>query len=161
MAALSDANITASQHLQTLQDAARARGVTLSVFAVGGPEEIAPAIDKARASGAEALNVLASPLFYTNRRNIIDRAAISRLPAIYQWPDIAEQGGLLAYGPRFTQVHRQRARMVVKILRGAKPADVPVEQPTVFELVVNLQTAKAIGHDIPPALLQRADKVIE
>ena len=84
-----------------------------------------------------------------------------RLPAIYQWPDIAEQGGLFGYGPRFTQVYRQRARMVVNILRGAKPSDIPVEQPTNFELVVNLKAAKSIGHEVPAALLQRADQVIE
>jgi putative ABC transport system substrate-binding protein len=74
---------------------------------------------------------------------------------------MAEQGGLAGYGPRFTQIYRQRARMVVKVLRGAKPADVPVEQPTNFELVINLKTAKAIGHEVPAGLVLRADKVIE
>ena len=80
---------------------------------------------------------------------------------MHQWPEVAEDGGLLGYGPRFTQVFRQRARMVAKILRGAKPIDIPVEQPTHFELVVNLQTAKAIGHEVPPGFVLRADKVIE
>ena len=161
IAALADSNITRPEHLQTLQDAARTRGVTLSVYGVGKSDEIVPAMDKAKASGAEALNVLATPLFLTHQRAITDRAATLRLPAIYQWPHMAEQGGLLAYGPRFEQVHRQRARMVIKILRGAKPAEVPVEQPTLFELVINLQAAKAIGHEIPLALVQRADKVVE
>jgi putative ABC transport system substrate-binding protein len=104
---------------------------------------------------------LATPLFFVNARTVIERAAALRLPAIYQWPDLTEQGGLIAYGPRFTEVYRQRARMVVKILRGTDPADMPVEQPTRFELAINLKTAKAIGQEMPLALLQRADQVIE
>ena len=84
-----------------------------------------------------------------------------RLPAIYQWPENAEEGALVAYGPRFTQVFRQRARMLVKVLRGTKPADLPVEQPTKIELVINLRTAKQINHEVPAGLVLRADKVIE
>jgi putative ABC transport system substrate-binding protein len=161
MAALADSNVSPPPHLLALQEAARARGVELSILAIAKQEEIAPAIDNAKASGAKALNVLATPLFFTHSRAVIERVAAARLPAIYQWPDLAEQGGLLGYGPRLTQLYRQRARMVVKILRGANPSDVPVEQPTLFELVVNLKTAKAIGHDVPVALIQRADQVIE
>jgi putative ABC transport system substrate-binding protein len=161
MAALADSRVTPMRHLQTLQEAARARGLELSIFGVTKLEEIVPAIDNAKASGAEALNVLATPPFFANSRIIIERVTALRLPAIYQWPDMAEQGGLAGYGPRFTQIYRQRARMVVKVLRGAKPADLPVEQPTVFELVINLQAAKAIGHQVPAALVLRADKVIE
>jgi putative tryptophan/tyrosine transport system substrate-binding protein len=161
MAALADSRVTPMRHLQTLQEAARARGLELSIFGVTKLEEIVPAIDNTKASGAEALNVLATPLFFANSRIIIERVTALRLPAIYQWPDMAEQGGLAGYGPRFTQIYRQRARMVVKVLRGAKPADLPVEQPTVFELVINLQAAKAIGHQVPAALVLRADKVIE
>jgi putative ABC transport system substrate-binding protein len=161
IAALADSRVTPTRHLQALEEAARARGVELSIFDVTKLEEILPAIDNAKASGAEALNVLATPLFFANSRIIIERVTALRLPAIYQWPDMAEQGGLAGYGPRFTQIYRQRARMVVKVLRGAKPADLPVEQPTVFELVINLQAAKAIGHQVPAALVLRADKVIE
>jgi putative ABC transport system substrate-binding protein len=80
---------------------------------------------------------------------------------MYQWPETAEEGGLLAYGPRFSEFMRQCARLLVKVLRGAKPADLPVEQPTTFELVINLKTAKAIGHEMPAGLVLRADKVIE
>jgi ABC-type uncharacterized transport system substrate-binding protein len=161
MAALADLRVTPQRHLQALQEATRARGVELSIFGVANAEEIVTAIDNAKASGAEALNVVATPLFLANSGIIIERVAASRLPAIYQWPELAEQGGLAGYGPRFTQLHRQRARMVVKVLRGAKPADLPVEQPTIFELVVNLKAAKAIGHEIPATLVLRADKVIE
>jgi putative tryptophan/tyrosine transport system substrate-binding protein len=91
----------------------------------------------------------------------MERIATVRVPAIFQWPETAEAGAFLAYGPRFTDVFRQRARMVVKILRGAKPADIPVEQPTNFELVINVKAARAIGHEVPAGLVLRADKVIE
>jgi ABC-type uncharacterized transport system substrate-binding protein len=136
-----------------LQNAARRHGVELSVFGVAGPEEIVAAIDAAKASGAEAINFLATPLFSVpgsrSNRIVIERVAELRLPAIYQWPETAGQGGLVGYGPRFTQVWRQRARLVVKVLRGVNPADLPVEQPTKFEMVINLKTAKALGLDVP------------
>jgi putative ABC transport system substrate-binding protein len=81
---------------------------------------------------------------------------------MYQWPEIAEEGGFIGYGPRLIQIYREIiARQLVKLLRGAKPADLPIEQPTNFELVINLQTAKAIGHEVPAGLVLRADKVIE
>jgi ABC-type uncharacterized transport system substrate-binding protein len=118
-------------------------------------------LDEAKAKGSDAINILAGPMFFVNRKQIIDQTAKLRLPAIYQWPEMAEEGGLLAYGSRFTQVYRQRARQIVKILRGAKAADVPIEQPTNFELVINLKTAKSIGHEIPAGLVLRADQVIE
>jgi putative ABC transport system substrate-binding protein len=162
MAALADSNTTAPRQLQALQDAARARGVELSIDRVAKPDEIAPAIDAAKTSDAAALNVLASPLLFANRQVIIERAAALRLPAMYQWPEVAEQGGFVGYGPRLVQLTRDTmARQLVKLLRGAKPADLPVEQPTQFELVINLQTAKAIGHEVPAALVLRANKVIE
>jgi len=165
IAAMADSNVTPPYHLQVLQHAARSRGVELSVFGVGGPEEIIPAIDAAKAAGAEALNFLATPLFSVpgSRNNdvVLERVATVRLPAIFQWPETAEAGALAAYGPRFADVYRQRARMVAKILRGTRPADIPVEQPTRFELVVNVKAAKAIGHEVPAGLVLRADKVIE
>jgi putative ABC transport system substrate-binding protein len=159
--ALADPGITAPEQLRAMEEAARARGIDLSIHLVAKPEEIAAAIDAALASGARALNVLATPLLDANRRLVIERTGTLKLPAIYQWPEIAEAGGLAAYGPRQTTGARQRARQLVKIFRGAKPADIPVEQPDRFELVINLQTAKAIGLDVPPALLDRADEVIE
>src|SRR5262249_1361565 len=119
------------------------------------------AIDAAKAGGAQGLNVLASPLLHGSRRTIFAHTTELHLPAIYQWPETALEGGLLAYGPRFSDVFRQLARQLVKVMRGAKPAELPVEQPTKFELVVNLRTAKAIGLNFPPTLLARADEVIE
>ena len=121
MAALADLNVTVERHLHTLRDAAKARGIDLSVIGVGKPEEIVPAINEAKASGAQAINFLATPLFFVNRRIAFEHVAALRLPAIYQWPEMAEEGGLASYGARFTQLYRQRARMVVKILRGTKP----------------------------------------
>jgi len=115
----------------------------------------------ARAGGRPHLSVLATPLFFVNRNLIFDRTATLLLPAIYQWPDMAEEGGLAGYGPRFTQVIRQWARLVAKNLRGAKPADLPVEQPTKFELVINLRTAKTLGLNVPETLLATADVVIK
>jgi putative tryptophan/tyrosine transport system substrate-binding protein len=165
IAMLADSRVTSNRHLQALQDAAHQRGVEVSVFGVAGPEEIASAIDNAKASDAQGLNFLATPLFSVpgspNGRMVLERVAAVRLPAIFQWPEAAEDGGLMAYGPRFTQAYRQRARLLVKVLRGAKPADLPVEQPTNFDLVINLKTARQIDHEVPAALVLRADMVIE
>ena len=161
MAALADPNTKGSLPAEALRTDTGARGVELSIYLVSGPEEIIAAIDKAQAAGATALNVLASPILNTNRKIILDRSAALCLPAIYQWPEAAEEGGVAAYGPRLTKVTRQLARQVVKVLRGTKPADLPVEQPTEFELVINLKTAKALGLTIPPSILLLADEVIE
>jgi putative tryptophan/tyrosine transport system substrate-binding protein len=161
IAALADPRVTAPEQLRALQDAARTRGIELSVHLAAKSEEIMPAIDAAQALGAQALNVLAASVLNANQQAIIERTASLKLPAIYQWPENAEAGGLAAYGPRFTEMHRQRARQLVKIFRGAKPADVPVEQPTKFELAINLKTAAALGLSIPQSILARADEVIE
>jgi putative ABC transport system substrate-binding protein len=161
MAALADPNTKGAASLETLRSDTAARSVELSIYPVHGPDEIVAAIDNAQASGVTALNVLASPILYTNRKIILERSAALRLPAIYQWPETAEEGGFAACGPGFIKVWRQLARQVVKVLRGAKPADIPVEQPTEFELVVNLKNAKALGVTIPPSILLLADEVIE
>jgi putative tryptophan/tyrosine transport system substrate-binding protein len=107
------------------------------------------------------INFLASPMFSIGSSAFIERVTALRLPSIFQWPENAEEGALAGYGPRFTDLGRQRARQLIKVLRGAKPADIPVEQPTRFELVINLKTAKAIGHEVPAGLVLRADKLIE
>jgi putative ABC transport system substrate-binding protein len=161
MAALADPKVQSQAQLQALREAAHARNVELSIHPIATASEIAPAIDAAKASGAAALNVLATPLVFVNRQIIIERTGTLRLPAVYQWPEIAEDGGLVAYGPRIVRIFRQLGQLMGKVLRGAKPADLPVEQPTKFELVINLQTAQTIGHEVPAGLVLRADKVIE
>ena len=161
LTAIYDSTVTPANHLDQLQNEAGQRGVELSRIGVAKNADVVPAIDAAKASGAQALNLLATPLLTVNSRPFLERIVAARIPAMHQWPETAEDGGLLGYGPRFTGVFRQRARMVAKVLRGAKPADIPVEQPTTFELVINLKTAKAIGHEIPAGLVLRADKLIE
>jgi putative ABC transport system substrate-binding protein len=161
IAALVDSNITTAQDVKILQDAARARGVEFMAYSVERQERVGPAIDEAKRQGAEALNVLASPILNDRRLDIYDRVTTLRLPTIHQWPENPEEGGLIGYGPRLTELFRQLARQLAKVLRGAKPSDVPVEQPTKFELVINFKTAKAIGFEVPAGLALRADKVIE
>jgi putative ABC transport system substrate-binding protein len=162
MAALADSNATTLPNLQALHDAARARSVELSIHQVTGAEAIPAAIDDAKASAAEALNVLASPLLFANRQVIMERVAALRLPAIYQFPEMAAEGGFIAYGPTLIHIYRElMAPQIAKVLRGAKPADLPVLQPTKFELVVNLKTAKALALTPPGSFLVRADEVME
>ena len=110
---------------------------------------------------AQALTVLSTPLFDGERGRLVDLAAKNRLPTVYSFRTYVEAGGLMSYGPNIADSFRRAATYVDKILKGAKPGDVPVEQPTKFELVINLKTAKALGLTIPPSLLQRADQVIE
>jgi putative tryptophan/tyrosine transport system substrate-binding protein len=162
IAALVDINTTTPSRLTELEEAARARGVRLSIHRVTRREEIAAAIDAAKAADAAALNVLASALLFNNRNTIFDRVATLRLPAAYQWPEMADEGGLIGYGPGIVQLYRDiMSRQLADLLRGMKPADLPVQQPTRFELVINLRAARAIGHEVPAALVVRADKVIE
>jgi putative tryptophan/tyrosine transport system substrate-binding protein len=144
-----------------LASAGRDLDVELVWFEAASPEELSRAVDALTAAKVEAVNVLASPLLNLWRLQIIDRMRDVRLPAVYQWPESAEDGGLLAYGPRNLLCYRHVVSLVDKVLRGAKPADLPIEQPTKFELAVNLKTAGAIGLTIPPTLLLRADEVIE
>ena len=162
IAALVDPTATAPERLEALKNDARTNGVELSTYIAATPEEIAPALDAAKAWGAEGLNVLASGLFNANQQRIIERVGAVPLPAIYQWPEMAEEGGLAAYGPRYESIYREQvARQLAKIFLGTKAADLPVEQPSKFELVINLKTAKALGLTVPEALLARADEVIE
>jgi ABC-type uncharacterized transport system substrate-binding protein len=110
---------------------------------------------------AEALAVLPSVLFISERRRLVDLAAKHRLPAVYSVRDFVDDEGLMSYGPLWADLYRRAATHVDKILKGTKPSDLPVEQPTKFELVMNLKTAKALGLTIPPPVLQRADQIIE
>jgi putative ABC transport system substrate-binding protein len=161
MAALADSSTLTETQARALEDAARARNIDLFIHRIAKGSEIAGAIDMVHASGATALNVFASPMFFGNGQLIMERVAALRLPAMYQWPEMAEEGGFAAYGPRATYIRVLAARLTVKILRGVKSADIPIEQPTQFEVVINVKTARAMGVTVPEALLARADKVIE
>jgi putative tryptophan/tyrosine transport system substrate-binding protein len=160
VAALWDPTTGRSQ-LGMSENAARALKLTLQIVEVGHRADLAGAFRAARDGRAEAINVFSSPFLASLYREIIDFAAEFRLPAIYQWKEHADAGGLISYGPGLASMFRQAATIVVKVLRGARPSDLPVEQPTKFELVINLKTAKALGLDLSPTLLARADEVIE
>jgi ABC transporter substrate binding protein len=123
--------------------------------------EVRAAFRSATANRADGLTVAGNARNFVHREKILEFAASNRLPAAYGWKEAIEDGGLLSYGPDVTQMWRRAAVYVDKILKGAKPADLPVEQPTTFELVINLKTAKVLGLTIPPSLLLRADQIIE
>jgi putative ABC transport system substrate-binding protein len=162
IAALVDPTSTAPERLEALKNEARTNGVELSTYIAATVEEIAPALDAAKAWGAEGLNVLASGLFNAGQQQIIEHVGAVQLPAMYQWPEMAEGGGLAAYGPRYASIYREQvALQLAKIFRGTQIVDLPVEQPSKFELVINIKTAKALGLTVPYALLARADEVIE
>jgi putative tryptophan/tyrosine transport system substrate-binding protein len=144
-----------------LEHAVHALGGTLSPFEVRAPHELAPAFAAMMTTHADALIVLSAPLFFGQRRRIVDLAAQRGLPATYPFRGYVVAGGLMSYGPNNADLDRRAATYVDKILRGAKPADLPVEQPTKFELVINLKTAQALGLTIPPMLLFEADEVIQ
>jgi putative ABC transport system substrate-binding protein len=144
-----------------LEAAAPALGVEQVTAPAADPEPIGMALDHLTAADLGAVNVLASPILDDARDLIIDRLNRVRLPAIYQWPELAELGGFAGYGPRLAGVIRDAIRITDKILRGARPGDIPVEQPTRFEFVINLKTAKTLGLDVPAAVIARADAVIE
>jgi putative ABC transport system substrate-binding protein len=161
MAALADAKVTTVAKLNEMQEAARARNIELSIHRVTSGEEIAAAIDMAKSAGATALNVLGSPMLHANHQTIMERVATLRWPAMFQWPELAEEGGFAGYGPGLLQLQDLVARLAVNLLRGKEPANLPIEQPTKFELWINLKTANALGVTVPETLLARADKVIE
>jgi putative ABC transport system substrate-binding protein len=143
-----------------VQAAARTLGLEATTVEIRRAEDIAPGFDALKGR-AEALYVCTDPLVITNRARIHTLAMSSRLPTIYNSREYVETGGLMSYGPNFSDHWRRTAEIVDKILRGAKPGDIPVEQPTKFDLVVNLTTAKALGLEVPPTLLATADEVIE
>jgi putative ABC transport system substrate-binding protein len=144
-----------------LDRAARDLGIEIVLFTAKSNEEIINAIDAMKAKSIDAVNVLASARLASVSSLILDRLTSQRLPSIYQWPHGAEEGWLVAYGPRLDGIYRQCGRQVKKLLRGAKVADLPVEQPTELLLTINVKTAKALGVIIPPTLLSRADQVID
>jgi putative ABC transport system substrate-binding protein len=147
--------------LPELKSAADARGDRLEICEVRSADRLATSVEAAVKAGATGLMMLETPLLLDLRRQIVDLATRLRLVAIYNNREFVEAGGLLSYGPDRRQLYRRAAELVDKILKGEKPVDIPVEQPTKFELVVNLRSAKALALDVPPTLLAIADEVIE
>src|ERR1044071_6066429 len=149
-----------AQSLSETELAARAFGVQLQYLDVRGPDDIETAFRAAGKGHADGILVLQSPIINSQRIHVADLAIKSRLPGIFPQSEYAKAGGLIYYGANTVDLFRRAATYVEKILKGAKPADIPVEQPTKFELVINLKTAKRIGLTIPPNVLARADRVI-
>ena len=148
-----------AQYVKEAELAARTLGAQLQVLAVRDPSDLAAAISTAK--GAGALLAVDDAVFTAHRTQIAELALADRLPTMYGLSEMVVAGGLIAYGPHYGEMYRAAATHVHKILKGAKPADLPVEQPTKFELVVNLKTAKALGLTIPRTVLLRANSVIE
>jgi len=146
---------------QEMETAGAALAVTLIPVETRTPEEIDPVFPALARERVDVVIVLRDPLFFTQRRTIAAAALAARLPTIYAWRESVDDGGLISYGVNISESFRRAADYVVKILKGAKPGDLPVEFPTKLELVINLPTAKALGLAIPPTLLARADEVIE
>jgi putative ABC transport system substrate-binding protein len=153
-------NVNALRELGEVQAAAGAFGLAATTSEIRRAEDIVPAFEALKGR-ADAIYVVAEPLVFTNRARIHTLAMAGRLPAIYNSREYIEMGGLMSYGPNFPDLFRRSADVVDKILRGAKPADIPVQQPTQFDLIVNLTTAKALGLRMPESFLLRADEVIE
>jgi putative tryptophan/tyrosine transport system substrate-binding protein len=147
--------------LKDLEGAAHALSLQLRVFEVRTSQQLDDGFSAMAREHLGALLVVSDARLFAERDRVVALARTSRIPATYEWREFVEVGGLMSYGPSVTDMYRRLAAYVDKIFRGARPADLPVEQPTKFELVINLKTAKALGLTIPPSLLQRADQVIE
>jgi len=150
-----------TQSLRETELAASAFGVKLQFLDILGPQDIQTAFQDTRKGRADGVLVLAGSILNSHRTQVVELVVKSRLPAIYPYPEYLEDGGLMTYSVSFTDLFRRAATYVDKILKGSKPADLPVEQPTKFELIINLKAAKQIGLTIPPHVLARADKVIK
>jgi putative ABC transport system substrate-binding protein len=148
-------------YLREVKSAGQRTGVGILELEVRSLDEIERAFTALTKAQAQGLVVLPNPVTLTHQAQIVELAAKNRLPAMYPWPEFTEIGGLMAYSTNRTEMYRRSAAFVDRILKGAKPADLPIEQPTKFELVVNLKTARTLGLTIPSSLLQRADQVIE
>ena len=158
---VSPTSATGRQTLKDMEGASRALGVRLLVEQVRDQKDLASAFVKMTQGRAEALVVMSDVLFLAQREEIVTLATKSHLPAVYEFREFVDVGGLMSYGASISGMYRRVATYVDKIVKGAKPADLPVEQPTKFELVINLKTAKALGLTIPQSVLLRADEVIQ
>jgi putative ABC transport system substrate-binding protein len=154
-------NAITERIMRDVREAAAAKGVQLHILKAGTESEIDAAFPSLVQLQAGGLVVGTDPFFNSRREQLVALASRHAVPAIYEWREFAEAGGLISYGPSLTAVNRQVGVYAGRILKGAKPADLPVQQPTTFELVVNLKTAKALGLGVPPTILARADEVIE
>ena len=152
---------TENDMLKGAEVAAKALGMRLQVVAARGPDNFDSAFSEMTKARASALIMGVGNMFFSERRRLVDLAAKNRLPAVYGLREVVDVGGLMSYGPNQADLFRRAATYVDKILKGAKPGDLPVEQPTKFELVINLKTAKSLGLTIPQTVLLRADSVIE
>ena len=154
-------NSNSGRNVAALQEGARAKGLQLHILEAGDENGLETAFASLPSLQAGALVVGADPFFNARRNQIVALAARYSMPTIYEWREFVEAGGLISYGPSLTGVYRQIGTYVARILGGEKPADLPVIQPTVFELAFNVKTAKTLGIAIPPMIVARADKVIE
>jgi putative ABC transport system substrate-binding protein len=161
LAMLRDPEVTSAERRKAIESAARGLGVELDDIEARQPGDIATGFRQARQLGADAVNVLASPLFSTEADSVAGAAIETRLPTICHWREMAEAGCLASYGPPFSETFRVAAVQLARIFGGARPAEMPVEQPTKFELVLNQRTARAIGIELPGALVANADELIE
>jgi putative ABC transport system substrate-binding protein len=160
LAILGTGSTAASPYIRESEATARALGVRLHVASARDAGELVSAFSSIMRERPAALIVIPSPVFFGERPRLAELAVTHRLPTVHSSREYAEAGGLIAYGVSLTESFRRAAGYVDKILKGAKPGDLPIEQPTKFELVVNLKTAKALGVTIPPSLLSRADEII-
>jgi putative tryptophan/tyrosine transport system substrate-binding protein len=151
----------AARQIRTAQETARAKALNLQILEAGAAGDFETAFAALSQLQAGGLVTGADPIFDSHREELVALAARHAVPAIYEWREFAELGGLISYGPSQTALWRQVGAYVGRILAGEKPADLPVQQPTTFELVVNLKTAKALGLNVPPPIIARADEVIE
>ena len=159
MAALWDPTSGKSQVVMT-ETAARAMKLQLQILEVRHRDHLVGAFAAAREGKAQAINMFASPVLASLTQEIVGLAANHRLPTIYQWREQVEAGGLVSYGPGLALMWRQAGGLVAKLLNGAKPGDLPIEQPTKFELVVNTKTARSLGLNLSPSMLVRVDEVL-
>ena len=148
-------------HVREAEAAAKTLGIALQVLEARGPDDFERVFYAATSGRVSALLLFGDPVLTANRTRLANLATKSRLPAVYELSGFAEAGGLANYGPSLPELFRRAAVYVDKILRGAKPADLPVEQPSKFELVINIRTATALGLTIPQSVLVRADRVVE